>query len=185
MRNAAIAVKNRKLDWFQLLVNAARLLSNSFVSVKSEERNSTLWSNMHCEKANKLFTKMLLSWFEMSLLNQGASAVLLGCKGILICFYRWKVEEHFCSSCYKICPFWVVLMYVCVCVCVHVFVMLEETKPGGSPQQAPADTGRPKTQRMNGATRNSAAGKPNHLLNTSNTIHPAHRWGWQSLFLHV
>lgn len=120
MRNAAIAVQNTKLDWFQLLVNAARQLSNPFVSVKSEERNLTLWSNMHWEKTNKLFTKMLLSWFEMSLLNQGASAVLLGCKGILMCFYQWKVEEHFCSSCYKICPFWVALMCVSLCVCICV-----------------------------------------------------------------
>lgn len=83
-----------------------------------------------------------------------------------------------------VCVYWT-YVYPCVCVFVHLFVMLEETMPGGSPQQAPAGRGRPKTRRMNGATRNSAAGKPNHIPNNSNTIHPAHRWGRQNMFLHV
>ncbi|XP_037614015.1 uncharacterized protein LOC119481301 [Sebastes umbrosus] len=55
--------------------------------------------------------------------------------------------------------------------------MLEEKKARGSLQQpGSADAGDPKTSKINSGTRNLAAGKTNHISNSSNAIDPARRF---------
>lgn len=104
-RVAVNTVNNRQLDWLQFLVKAPRPPSNYSVSVffgrKPEKHNLTLWSNIQCQKQTQNTNDFQQHAFKLIwnvLLNQGASGMLPGCKGILICFYWGKVEKHFCST---------------------------------------------------------------------------------------